>query len=106
MHHHRGGGGQRTDLHSDFQRVRISTSTTPTYVMSKITTEIDKKIQQLKERRALLLSREHASQQKKQEREAKEIGLWLIKHHPTLIPKLKEQMLVLEGRDGSSVCVR
>ena len=71
--------------------------------MSKITTEIDKKIQQLKARRALLICREQASQRKKLEREAKEIGLWLIKHHPTHIPKLKEQML--ESRDGSSVCV-
>lgn len=60
--------------------------------MSQSIQNLDHKIQQLQSRRELLKAKERTAARRKLDREAREIGLWLMKNKPQIIARVRELM--------------
>lgn len=53
---------------------------------------INQKIRNLNAKRALLVAREKTAQLRRTEREARDIGLWLIENHPKAADFVRQQL--------------
>lgn len=68
--------------------------------MTKTIENITHKLEQLSAHRDLLLARQRQADRKRREREALEIGLWIMRNRPEFIPRIQE--LMKRGLDDQS----
>jgi hypothetical protein len=61
--------------------------------MSKSIDALEQKIEQLKARRELLRSKERTALRRRIEREAREIGLWMIKNKPEAAELVRRKLM-------------
>ena len=60
--------------------------------MTRSIENLTHRIEQLSAHRDLLLARQRQADRKRREREALEIGLWIIRNRPEFMPHLREMM--------------